>query len=139
MNLPAEAMELEAPIRVHCVSLRPDSGGPGRQRGGLGIVKEYEVLEGEVRFTHRGERHMCAAQGEDGGHPGAMAISEIVRQSGEREIIRSKLMALLRPGDRVVITTAGGGGNGRPGERDPNLLERDLLDGKVSNPQSYTA
>jgi N-methylhydantoinase B len=139
MNLPAEAMELEAPIRVRCIALRPDSGGPGRQRGGLGIVKEYEVLEGEVRFTHRGERHMCAAQGDGGGRPGAMAVSEIVRQSGKREIIPSKMMALLRAGDRVVITTAGGGGNGRPSERDATMLERDVLNGKVSSPQLYAS
>lgn len=132
MNLPAEAMELETPIRVHRVALRPDSGGLGRQRGGLGIIKEYEVLEGEVRFTHRGERHMCAAQGSDGGQPGAMAISEIIRSSGARETIPSKMMALLQKGDRVVITTAGGGGNGRPEQRDRDAVTRDLLDGKVS-------
>jgi N-methylhydantoinase B/oxoprolinase/acetone carboxylase alpha subunit len=137
MNLPAEAMELEAPIRVHCIALRPDSGGAGRQRGGLGIVKEYEVLDGEVRFTHRGERHMCAAQGDGGGQPGAMAVSEIVRQSGARETIPSKAMALLRAGDRVMITTAGGGGNGQPGERDAGMLARDLCDGKVSDPKLY--
>jgi N-methylhydantoinase B/oxoprolinase/acetone carboxylase alpha subunit len=132
MNLPAEAMEMEAPIRVHRVALRPDSGGHGKQRGGLGIIKEYEVLEGEVRFTHRGERHMCAAQGAHGGEPGAMAISEIIRASGATETIPSKMMALLQKGDRVVITTAGGGGNGPRVERNPDAVRFDLLDGKVS-------
>ena len=82
MNLPAEAMEMEAPIRVHRIALRRDSGGAGRQRGGLGIVKEYEILEGEVRFTHRGERHYCAASGYDGGGPGAMAESVIHERAG---------------------------------------------------------
>lgn len=132
MNLPAEAMELEAPIRVHRVALRPDSGGSGKQRGGLGIIKEYEVLHGEVRFTHRGERHMCAAQGSDGGGPGAMAISEIIRLSGAKETIPSKMMAVLQKGDRVVITTAGGGGNGPADQRDAHAAKLDLLDGKVS-------
>ena len=131
MNLPAEAMELEAPIRVHRVALRPDSGGAGKQRGGLGIIKEYEVLDGEVRFTHRGERHMCAAQGTDGGSPGAMAVSDIIRSSGARETIPSKMMAVLQKGDRVVITTAGGGGNGRSEHRDAGAAEHDLQDGKV--------
>lgn len=132
MNLPAEAMELEAPIRVHRVALRPDSGGSGKQRGGLGIIKEYEVLHGEVRFTHRGERHMCAAQGSNGGGPGAMAISEIIRLSGAKETIPSKMMAVLQKGDRVVITTAGGGGNGPADQRDAHAAKLDLLDGKVS-------
>ena len=49
MNLPAEAMEMEAPLRVHRIAIRPDSGGAGKHRGGLGIVKEYEILNGEVR------------------------------------------------------------------------------------------
>lgn len=132
MNLPAEAMEMEAPIRVHRVALRPDSGGLGRQRGGLGIVKEYEILEGEVRFTHRGERHMCAAQGYDDGEPGAMAVSEIIRRSGVKETIPSKMMAILEKGDRVVVTTAGGGGNGPFKQRDGEALRLDVLDGKVS-------
>jgi N-methylhydantoinase B len=132
MNLPAEAMELEAPIRVHRVALRPGSGGEGRFRGGLGIVKEYEVLEGEVRFTHRGERHMCAAQGANGGGPGGLAVSAIHRLSGAVETIPSKAMTTLRKGDRVVVTTAGGGGNGPRADRDARAIERDLQDGKTS-------
>jgi N-methylhydantoinase B len=133
MNLPAEAMEMEAPIRVHQVALRSGSGGAGKQRGGLGIVKEYEVLEGEVRFTHRGERHMCAASGSNGGEPGAMAISQIFRSNGRTEEIPSKMMAVLQKGDRVVITTAGGGGNGPADLRDPRLQEADLKDEKISS------
>jgi N-methylhydantoinase B len=139
MNLPAEAMEMEAPLRVHRIAIRPDSGGAGKQRGGLGIVKEYEILNGEVRFTHRGERHMCAAQGFKGGEPGAMAISAIFRADGREETIPSKAMALLHKGDRVVITTAGGGGNGAPSDRDPALAEADLQDGKVSAAPSARA
>lgn len=132
MNLPAEAMEMEAPIRVHQVALRSGSGGAGKQRGGLGIIKEYEVLEGEVRFTHRGERHMCAAAGSNGGEPGAMAISQIFRADGRTEEIPSKMMAVLKQGDRVVITTAGGGGNGPVARRDPSLVDADLKDEKIA-------
>lgn len=61
MNLPAEAMEMEAPIRVHRVALRQDSGGAGTFRGGLGVVREYEILDGEVSLSHRGERHFFSA------------------------------------------------------------------------------
>lgn len=131
MNLPAEAMEMEAPIRVHQVALRSGSGGAGKHRGGLGIVKEYEVLEGEVRFTHRGERHMCAANGSNGGEPGEMAVSKIFRTDGRTEEIPSKMMAVLQTGDRVIITTAGGGGNGPAALREQNLLDADQKDEKT--------
>ena len=70
MNLPVEAMEMDAPIRVHRLALRQDSGGAGRHRGGLGVVKEYEILDGEVSFTYRGERHFFAPQGAQGGGEG---------------------------------------------------------------------
>jgi N-methylhydantoinase B len=132
MNLSAEAMEIEAPIRVHRIALKRDSGGAGRQRGGLGIVKEYEILQGEVRFTHRGERHYCAASGYDGGGPGGMAESEIRAASGATTIIPSKLVTTLHQGDRVIVSTAGGGGYGKPVERDRQAIADDISNGKVS-------
>jgi N-methylhydantoinase B len=132
MNLPAEALELDAPIRVHRVALRRDSGGAGAQRGGLGIVREYEILHGEVRFTHRGERHFLAPRGRAGGGDGAMARTVIHRTAGGEELVPSKLVTSLAAGDRVVFETAGGGGYGDPARRDREVVRRDLLDGKIS-------
>ena len=132
MNLPAEALELDAPIRVNRAMLRPDSGGAGAHRGGLGILREYEILHGEVRFTHRGERHFIAPKGRSGGRDGAMARTVIHRTDGSEEIVPSKLVTTLRAGDRVVFETAGGGGYGDPAERTPAALEADLADGKVT-------
>lgn len=132
MNLPVEAMEMDAPIRIHRVELRQDSGGPGRQRGGLGVVKEYEILDGEISFTYRGERHFYAPQGAQGGGDGAKAHAVIRRADGTEEVIASKAMARLKRGDRVVVETAGGGGNGAPAARDADALALDLADGKVS-------
>lgn len=132
MNLPVEAMEMDAPIRVHRVALRQDSGGPGRQRGGLGVVKEYEILDGEISFTYRGERHFHAPQGAQGGGNGAKARAVIRRADGAEEVIASKTMARLMRGDRVIVETAGGGGNGAPAARDADALALDLADGKVS-------
>ena len=54
MNMPAEPLELEAPLRVNRMALRPDSGGVGKYRGGLGCVREIEILEGVATVTHRG-------------------------------------------------------------------------------------
>jgi N-methylhydantoinase B len=112
--------------------LRPDSGGRGEFRGGLGISREYEVLAGEVVFTHRGERHRRPAQGAAGGGPGACAHSVIRRAGGAEEIIPSKTLVRLHPGDRVEVNTAGGGGYGDPGARAADRLAADFVGGKVS-------
>ena len=132
MNLPAEALELDAPIRVHRVALRRDSGGAGAQRGGLGTLREYEILHGDVRFTHRGERHFIAPAGRAGGGDGAMARTVIHRADGAKEVVPSKLVTTLHAGDRVVFETAGGGGYGDPAARDPDNVRADLADGKIS-------
>jgi N-methylhydantoinase B/oxoprolinase/acetone carboxylase alpha subunit len=131
MNLPAEAMEMEAPIRVHRVALRTDSGGAGTFRGGLGVVREYEILDGEVSLSHRGERHFFSAPGLDGGSEGAKAHSFIRRAGGGEEVIPSKAATTLHKGDRLVIETAGGGGYGDPRGRSAEQVREDVRNGKV--------
>lgn len=131
MNLPAEAMEMEAPIRVIEVALRKGSGGDGAFRGGLGIRKEYEILSGEVSFTHRGERHFLAPKGFAGGADGQCSHSVILRKDGREEVIPSKLVTTLHAGDRVRIETAGGAGYGAPEARAPEKRAADVMDQKV--------
>ncbi|KAJ32574.1 5-oxoprolinase [Agrobacterium tumefaciens] len=131
MNLPAEAMEMEAPIRVIEIAIRRGSGGAGKHRGGLGLIKEYEILEGEVTFTHRGERHFHEPKGFAGGGPGAKSHSIIMRSDGTEEVVPSKLMTTLRARDRVRIETAGGGGYGEARERPLQAIADDVADGKV--------
>ena len=132
MNLPVEALEMDVPIRMHRSELRPDSGGRGEFRGGLGISREYEVLSGEVVFTHRGERHRRPARGAAGGGPGACAHSVIRRAGGSEEVIPSKTLVRLGPGDRVEVNTAGGGGYGEPVQRAADRLAADIAGGKIS-------
>jgi N-methylhydantoinase B len=133
MNLPVEALELEAPIRVHRMALRPDSGGAGRYRGGLGCVREFEFLEGEVVLTHRGERHFHPAQGSQGGGKGACSISRIVHVDGSEDVVCSKLLTTVKAGDRLIVETAGGGGYGNPLEREREAVIEDVRNGKVSD------
>jgi len=130
MNLPAEAVEMETPIRLHRVALRHGSGGVGRHRGGLGTIREYEMLSDNITFTHRGERHFSAARGIFGGGDGARAQSQIRRADGTEQDIPSKLVTRLMRGDRVVVQTAGGAGYGNPAERDPLAVAADGVDGK---------
>jgi N-methylhydantoinase B len=130
MNLPAEALEMDAPLRLHRVALRTDSGGAGQYRGGLGVVREYEVLADGVSFTHRGERHFSRAPGLNGALPGACAHSVIRRSDGREEVIPSKALTVLNRGDRVIVETPGGGGYGDPKLR--REIEADVANGKVS-------
>ena len=131
MNLPVEALEMDAPIRVHLTELRPNSGGDGAYRGGLGLVREYEILSGDVVFTHRGERHVHPARGRGGGADGARAVSTIIRASGAHQTINSKTVDRLGPGDRVRVETAGGGGHGDPAQRAPMARAADLANRKT--------
>ena len=122
LNVPAEALMMEAPIRVHRVALHCDSG-----------VFEYELLDGEAIVTYRGERHMYEADGVADGMAGGRATAVIRRAEGGEEVVKSKIVSTLRKGDRIVIATAGGGGYGSPTERDQALLQADLRNGKISS------
>lgn len=134
MNVSAEALMLEAPVRVHRAALHAGSGGDGTFRGGLGGLYEYELLEGEAVLTYRGERHFCAAQGYDGGAAGGPAYAEIARSDGTKEVIASKIVTTLHKGDRLVVATAGGGGWGAPAQRTPDHRAADTRDGKLNAP-----
>ena len=131
MNLPVEALEMDVPIRVHKTELNTGSGGSGKFRGGLGLVREYEILHGTVIFTHRGERHSHPARGLMGGEPGGKAYSKIKRCDGKEIVIKSKIVETLRIGDRISVQTAGGGGYGRPADRPDYLKKNDVADRKT--------
>lgn len=132
MNVPVEALEMEAPLRVHSMRLAADSGGPGRQRGGLGCVQEFEMLVDDVAVTYRGERHFFAPPGFAGGGAGGLAQAVIHRSDGAVERIPSKIVTRLMKGDRLVIVTAGGGGYGSPAERSREQIAEDLANGKIT-------
>jgi N-methylhydantoinase B/oxoprolinase/acetone carboxylase alpha subunit len=131
MNLPIESLSIDAPIRVKRFGLRPDSGGIGRQRGGLGVVKEYEFLADDIRFTFRGERHFTAARGAAGGGNGAMSRATLYRADGRIESL-SKCVTTVSKGDRLVLETAGGGGYGDPQQRAPDAAAADRANRKVT-------
>jgi N-methylhydantoinase B len=132
MNMPVEALEMDAPLRVHRSELRRDSGGAGRTRGGLGIVREYELLDGEMRVTHRGERHIFAAKGAYGAGGGLCSRSILVRSDGVQTVLPSKTMFSLIAGERLICLTAGGGGYGPAEERPRAAVAEDVANGKVS-------
>ncbi|MCC7105895.1 MAG: hydantoinase B/oxoprolinase family protein [Chloroflexi bacterium] len=132
MNTPTEAVEMEYPLRVHSMRLKTDSGGAGRHRGGLGMEKVFEILEGTSEITHRGDRHFTQPWGLLGGRP-AMSWSTIVnRADGSTHKVPARERFRMQPGETIDCTTAGGGGYGDPLRRPPAAVAADVLDRKVS-------
>jgi len=111
LNTPAEALEYAYPLRVRRYSLRPGSGGEGRQRGGDGIVREIEVLT-DVEVTLLAERRKVRPWGLSGGGEGAAGRAFVVRNDGTEEEQPGKFNLRLRKGERIRIETPGGGGWG---------------------------
>jgi N-methylhydantoinase B len=132
MNMPAESLELNYPIRVTCYRLWSDSAGAGCQRGGLGVEREIEILRGRVTMTLREDRHRTQPWGLYGGQPAPSAIAEIRRAGGSYEKIPSKGVYQLSAGDRVRCRVSGGAGYGDPLKRDPAKVREDLIDQKIS-------
>ncbi len=132
MNMPAESLELNYPIRVISYRLWADSAGAGRQRGGLGVEREIEILRGRVTMTLREDRHRTQPWGLYGGRPAPLAVAEIKRGNGEYEEIPSKGVYGLSAGDRVRCRVSGGAGYGDPLQRIPAQVREDVIDGKVT-------
>lgn len=131
-NLPVEALMMDAPIEVRNFSLRRDSGGTGKYRGGLGVRREYEFMVDDIRIGYRGERHHSQAAGSQGGGAGASSRAVIYRANGAQEAVPSKAMLIAGKGDRLVIETAGGGGYGEAALRERMAVIRDREDGKIT-------
>ncbi|MDQ3665756.1 MAG: hydantoinase B/oxoprolinase family protein [Acidobacteriota bacterium] len=111
LNTPAEALEYAYPLRVREYSIRKQSGGKGKRRGGDGVVREIETLA-PARMSLLADRRNHAPYGLSGGEEGAVGHDAIIRHGSSRQIA-SKGSWELQPGDRVRIETPGGGGYGR--------------------------
>ncbi|MEO0681643.1 MAG: hydantoinase B/oxoprolinase family protein [Pseudomonadota bacterium] len=128
-GVPAEIIEALTPLVVHRRELRPDSGGPGEHRGGLGQTMEVEVrTERPYLFSGVYERCEHPAPGLDGGRPGATGAVET--QNGE--VVQPKISRMLPPDTIVALHIPGGGGFGDPARRDAQALAQDIADGYVT-------
>ena len=131
-NVPVEAMDMEYDFfRVEAYALRPDSGGDGRRRGGLGFVRRYHITKDDVSFATYGDRFRIAPEGLFGGRPGITARTYVER-GNEIVELSSKQSFQLRKGDVLVTMTGGGAGYGNPGERGERARTRDIEDGLVT-------
>jgi N-methylhydantoinase B len=136
LNTPVEVLETAYPLRVRRYALRPDSGGAGEHRGGLGLRRDVAV-RGDTAFSLLADRHRHAPYGLAGGADGATGAAFLlpggdgdVDADGER--LPPKTTLELSPGDLVSIRSPGGGGYGAPEDRAAAAIERDLRLGKLS-------
>lgn len=131
-NTPVEALEFDHRCaRVLAYELLPDTGGPGAWRGGLGFRRVYEILEDGVVFSSYSDRFVTPASGLFGGGAGACG-AYLLHREGETIRLPSSLNIELRAGDTLETIFGGGGGYGDPRDRDPDLVRRDVREGKVS-------
>jgi N-methylhydantoinase B len=126
LGTPVEVIESIAPLLVETKSLRPDSGGRGKYRGGLGQVIAFRPRTAEpVRCSVLCDRIRHPARGFLGGEPGAcgeVLVDGVAPANAKAEQV-------VAPGALVEVRLPGGGGYGPPGERDPDLAARDRLEG----------
>ena len=140
---PLEILEAAYPVAFTQWALRPDSGGVGKHRGGLGAIYEIELLEDSATVFLFGERGKFPPPGVVGG--GAGAMNKFTYQSADEETtfpdktppLASKITGVkLRKGQRVRLETPGGGGYGNAQERPEELIRNDLTQGYVSGKKS---
>jgi N-methylhydantoinase B len=127
-----EPLEAQYPFVVRRSRLVPDSGGAGTWRGGLGTEIVVELLQ-PAELTVRGDRIELPPPGVHGGGAGAPGSYAVERADGTVEVLPTKHVGVqLRPGDRFVMRTSGGGGVGPPEDRSRDLVRADIRSGRVT-------
>jgi N-methylhydantoinase B len=132
-NTPIEIFESDTPLIVEKRELLSDSGGAGRMKGGLGQREIFRVPEDKyaplppVNLGIQAGRFIHPPEGLFGGQPGSRAQFLVNEAPGNPYGLTQ-----LKPGDVVTIDAAGGGGHGSPVEREPEMVERDVVEGYVS-------
>jgi N-methylhydantoinase B len=132
-NTPVEITEAEVPIQILRYGLLPDSGGPGRWRGGLATALDFRVFAPHTRITARNrDRSRFRPWGTLGGKPGEP--SDFIANPGtnRQQILGNTDIVTVDPGDVIHIHSPGGGGRGSPLEREPARVLLDVERGYVS-------
>ncbi|WP_108658301.1 hydantoinase B/oxoprolinase family protein [Acuticoccus kandeliae] len=132
-NQPIELIEAEMPVEILSYGFVPDSGGPGRNRGGLAFVREFRFLQ-DIRFNLRGDRRDHPPFGIDGGRPGAPSAHILVDRDGAETALPAMPMQgfTAKAGEVFRLVGAGGGGFGDPLSRDPERVLADVREDKVT-------
>jgi N-methylhydantoinase B len=129
---PVEFLETTYPLLVEQTALRRDTAGPGRFRGGAGVIRSFELRAPEAYLSWLDDRQTHPAWGLDGGRPGVPGDAYLVRDGRTFRLPTKYDNLRLTQGDRLIVRTGGGGGFGPPGERPPELVRRDVTRGIIS-------
>ena len=130
---PIEIIESEFPTRILRFDLIRDSAGAGRFRGGLGFIREYQLINEDARFSIRSTKHSIPPNGVDGGKPGRAGACIINPGTNEERRMPTRYSDFPLPSGSIFrVETPGGGGCGDPLERDPEQVLKDIIDGYVS-------
>ncbi len=132
MNTPIEILEMSFPVRVERYEIVPDSGGPGRWRGGCGVERVWRVLGGPSHASVCLERTRSAPFGLAGGSPGAPGRISVIAPDGTERELNSKGAFVASAESRIILRAPGSGGYGPAGARDPRQLRDDVINGYVS-------
>jgi N-methylhydantoinase B len=132
---PIEILETEYPLRVREFGVRIDSAGAGKHRGGLGYVREYEVLR-DCHIVTRLSARKTNARGIGGGLPPRPPRTVINRGRPDERMLKGLDVVDLVAGDTFRLEQSGGAGWGDPRERDRALIEADIADGFVSDAEA---
>ncbi len=112
LNTPLEAMEKYLPLYIRKYALRSHSGGPGKNRGGDGIIREYKFRV-PTQISIISERRRFSPYGLEGGGQGKKGVNSLIRSNGQKIKLGSKVNLKADTGDVLHIETPGGGGYGR--------------------------
>jgi N-methylhydantoinase B len=131
-SMPVEVLEVKYPVRVLRYGLSPDTGGPGRYRGGLGIFRDYSPVGHTMRTTVTFDRRKYSpAWGVFGGKEGYPNKVVVLRNDSSEEY--GKITDLeVHSGEVISLRGGGGGGYGDPMERDPRAVAWDVLNEYIS-------
>lgn len=132
-NTPVEVNEAEVPIRILRYGLAPDSGGPGKHRGGLATVLHFLSQAPNTKVTARNrDRTRFTAWGVRGGRAGAPSYFLLNPGKTNEVNLGNTDILTIDPGDEVLVASGGAGGWGDPLERDPGAVLLDVQRGFVS-------
>ncbi len=130
-NTPIELQELYYPLLYERHALRPDSGGAGKFRGGIGVEVAITPLS-DFFVSRNTDRIQCPPWGLAGGGEGLSNLTLLRRNGGQEKLPGKFSHLLVKPGETVTFLTAGGGGYGPASQRDADAIRRDINLGYVS-------